>query len=318
MLLITAQISSSVCAIAASSTAPIAVLGACEDNSHANASYAGAAFIVDLESGQPLAPKVYADSPNDGARFGVALAISSGSGSSVSGNLLLIGADRAMTRVYHATGGHTRKSTGAVYVYYLGGSTATGYTADAPPALAYVLTPSDADDDAHFGCAIATHGSRAIIGARGPDSYSAGRMTVDGNGAAYIYDLTTGTRITRLAPSDPSTGMAYTGCFWCALVLASCYSYPRATLVPHCALCCTVPCSFPLAMRCSPRCHVLCIYVLVTLYAHLCCLPPWLARPLPQVWCGGGALGWYRRRRRATRPLPLRLRRPRRLGLHLR
>ena len=83
-------------------------------------------------------------------------------------------------------------------------------------------------------------------------------MTVEGNGAAYIYDLTTGALLVRLAPVDPSTGMAYTGCFWCVLVLPYCLPLPL-----YRARCLPLPCAAQF------HCHVL--LTSLPYASHLCC-----------------------------------------------
>lgn len=66
------------------------------------------------------------------------------------------------------------------------------------------LTVSDADFEPHFGSSVSISGSRAIVGAPGDDGAGIS------SGAAYVFDVATGTELYRLTASDAS-GYSYFG-----------------------------------------------------------------------------------------------------------
>ena len=93
---------------------------------------------------------------------------------------------------------------GAAYLY-------KASTRNGVPTLRRRLTASDAGStpSQHFGCAIAMHNGRALIGSRGPDAIPAGAATYAGNGAVYLFDLVLGNQIAKIQPADNMVG-----CFW--------------------------------------------------------------------------------------------------------
>ena len=111
------------------------------------------------------------------ARFGSALATTS--------HYLLVGAE--------GQAGSTSLWHGAAYVF-------THVAVDGPPRFTHKLSALDGRPHAHFGCAVAIHADRAVVGARGPDAYPAGTITPQSNGAAYVFDLATGVQLAKLAP----------------------------------------------------------------------------------------------------------------------
>ncbi|WP_432798977.1 FG-GAP repeat protein [Poriferisphaera sp. WC338] len=67
------------------------------------------------------------------------------------------------------------------------------------------LTASDAAADDKFGVSVAINGNTAIIGAPSKDDLGLN------SGAAYLFDIQTGTQITRLIPSGPQKGGYFGG-----------------------------------------------------------------------------------------------------------
>jgi hypothetical protein len=116
---------------------------------------------------------------SDGAsldRFGSAVA--------VSGSRILVGAPSANGNV------------GAVYVF----DAVTGRQ------LRKLVDLSGVASD-FFGGAVALHGQLALIGAQGSNTGVAGST-----GAAFLFDINTGTQLAKLVPSDGDSGMQFGSC----------------------------------------------------------------------------------------------------------
>ena len=182
------------CAVAISSEATF--VGACGDSRHAGVSGAGVVYRVDATS-EAIDP-LTAPSPSANAGFGGALAVGSVDGVA-GGDVLIVGAPGDWF------------STGAVYVF-AGAASAGGV-----PTLMHKLQARAADREVeqHFGCALAMHGRRVLVGMRGPDAYPADRI----GGYAYLYDLVTGSEVARYMPVDAS-GQVQLGCFWFGAAVA--------------------------------------------------------------------------------------------------
>ena len=154
---------------------------------------AGAVHRVRLDGTASVNAQVLvAPDPTANAAFGSALA--------ASGNYLLVG----------APGASFKRGSAYLYVGADAEVLALGRQLDEPAALI----------NSHFGCAVAISGSRAVVGARGPDSYPAGVWTAADNGYAYVFDLETGAQLARLSPvqgtnvtlaAPPSTGCFHFG-----------------------------------------------------------------------------------------------------------
>jgi hypothetical protein len=130
------------------------------------------------------------------ARFGHAVAMTTYRGS----GMLLVGAP--------GEGAGYATSVGFIYTFQfslsqpaLSGATSGGLP---PSAFAhnYVqrIAAEDAAQDQRFGSAIAVHGERIAVGAPGPLSYPAGRWTIDGGGAVYVFDLNS---LDQVCPRPP-------------------------------------------------------------------------------------------------------------------
>lgn len=133
--------------------------------------------IISIEAAPPYAGrspgnKLTASDAADGDSFGISVAIS--------GNRILVGAES------EDGAGSNR---GAAYVYDLG----TGIELSK-------LTASDPGDNDLFGQAVAISGDLAIVGAYSEDGAGANR------GAAYVYDMVTGTERFKLIASNPGNG----------------------------------------------------------------------------------------------------------------
>ena len=78
--------------------------------------------------------------------------------------------------------------------------------------------------NSNFGSAVAISGTRAVIGARGGDTYPAGAWQSADNGYAYVYELSSGTQLARLSPVEGSNATLSTtpstGCFWFGAAVA--------------------------------------------------------------------------------------------------
>jgi hypothetical protein len=126
----------------------------------------GAAYVFDVSSGTPGTPvaMLYDPEAADGNAFGSAMA--------VSGSLLVVGAP-AVTNA-------DRINSGAAYVYDLSNGT--------PTVPAFVLeNPDPSGDYSSFGKAVAIFGSRVVIGT------PLASLGATNSGAAYVYDLSSGT-----------------------------------------------------------------------------------------------------------------------------
>ncbi|MCH7701680.1 MAG: SEL1-like repeat protein [Planctomycetes bacterium] len=186
-----------------------AIVGA-PDKSKAGGYRSGAAYVFDTTTGDQLL-KLTASDAAMGDDFGWSVAIT--------GNIAVVG-DRTNT--------HVGIQSGAAYVF----DTTTG-------KQLFKLAPSDGVKGDLFGCSVAISGNIAVVGAsgnqyakksvassrrrnrRGSRSRTNGRISpgsqgssvapnasasvsvaVNGSGAAYVFDLTTGKQQLKLAASD--------------------------------------------------------------------------------------------------------------------
>lgn len=127
----------------------------------------GAAYLFNPASGLQLR-KFTASDATDNDSFGISVALTE--------RFAVVGASDA------ENGGTGR---GAAYVYDL----ETGVEIDK-------LSASDAEDNDYFGLAVAASAEFALVGAFGEDGAGSDR------GAAYVFDLTTGTELFKLTASD--------------------------------------------------------------------------------------------------------------------
>ncbi len=138
------------------------VVGAHADDT--GATDAGSAYIYDLSSGTPTVPTATLNSPGPSTddRFGLTTAMS--------GTRMVVGMPREDTGASNA---------GSVFVY--------DSTSGTPAVPVFTLSnPGPAADD-NFGNAVAVQGSRVLVGAPFDDT------TAANSGAAYFYDLSSGT-----------------------------------------------------------------------------------------------------------------------------
>ncbi len=146
----------------------IAVIGAPGDDD--NGSGSGSVYVYNIDTGQRLF-KLLASDGQSGDQFGVAVA--------VSGNCAFIGMDDVSS--------NTR---GAAYVFDL----TTGQEV-------WRLQPSDGDPGAdEFGKSVALHGNRAIVGSE--RNVNRGFQ----KGAAYVFDIITGTQLLKVLAADSAHG----------------------------------------------------------------------------------------------------------------
>lgn len=131
----------------------------------------GAAYVYHAGTGSEIF-KLTADDAGDNDRFGLTVAVSN--------RLCIVGAPEE-------DGAGTNR--GAAYVFDL----LTG-------EQLFKLTATDAADGDQFGYCVAISGKRAIIGAWRAEE--TGLPSGADRGAAYVFDLTTGTEITKLIASD--------------------------------------------------------------------------------------------------------------------
>jgi hypothetical protein len=138
------------------------VVGASKDGSGGSAS--GSVYVYDLDSSTPAVPVAALPNPTPASNddFGRSVAIS--------GSRLVVGALNDDTSVFNS---------GSAYVYDLNSSTPT-----VPVATLNNPTPSSNDV---FGCSVAISGTRVLVGALGDNT------NAEDGGAAYVYDLTSGT-----------------------------------------------------------------------------------------------------------------------------
>jgi hypothetical protein len=129
----------------------------------------GAAYVFEVSTGKELF-KLTATDGEDSDTFGMSVAIS--------GNVAIVGA------ASDSDGGH---DSGSAYLF----DVATGQQL-------HKLTASDAAPFDVFGSSVAICGDIAIVGANGDDD--------NGNrsGAAYLFDVKTGTELFKLTASDGS------------------------------------------------------------------------------------------------------------------
>ena len=190
-----------------------AIAGSSGDSKYSGVAGAGAAYLLNVNTGRVHAVLTAPD-PSVNARFGASVVIelnsistsdfSSGpmdAGYSAFTDVVLVGATGALK--------NGNNGVGAVYVFALDGTKHA--------VVARKLVASDGQFGDHFGCAMAIHGDRAVIGARGPDNVAA--MTYRNNGAAYIFNYRDGTQIARLSPVDNPVARTL-GCLWFGAAVA--------------------------------------------------------------------------------------------------
>lgn len=138
------------------------VVGASKDSS--GGSFSGSVYVYDLNSSTPAAPvaSLHNPTPASNDEFGKSVAIS--------GSRLVVGAERD-----DATG----FDSGTAYVYDLNSSTPL-------VPVATLNNPTPASND-FFGCSVAISGTRVLVGALSDNTLA------ENGGAAYVYDLTSGT-----------------------------------------------------------------------------------------------------------------------------
>ncbi len=146
----------------------LAVIGATRDDDHGY--HSGSAYVFDTRTGQEL-HQLHAADATVGDNFGVSVGIS--------GDLAVVGA-------YLADG--TGPYSGAVYLF----DATTGQQL-------FKLFPSDGASNDFFGTSVAISGDRVLVGADGYDE------DINGQGAAYLFDATTGVQLYRIIASDGAT-----------------------------------------------------------------------------------------------------------------
>ncbi len=144
-----------------------AVVGAPADDDTGASS--GTSYLFNAFAGTQTF-KLSADDASAGDRFGDSVAID--------GSVVIVGAD------YDRTPG---LYSGSAYVL----DAATG-------DQQFKLVPDDTAATQYFGCSVAVSGNTAIIGADHDNEQA------DYAGAAYLFDVTTGTQLAKLTPDDPS------------------------------------------------------------------------------------------------------------------
>ncbi|MEO1496970.1 MAG: FG-GAP repeat protein [Planctomycetota bacterium] len=134
---------------------------------------AGAVYVFDVNTGAQL-DKLYASDPGPGDRFGSAIDVDNG--------VAIVGARN-----------HRRElqASGAAYVF----DVASG-------SELLKLTTNIELLGAEFGGAVAIDDGVALVGALGAGTTASGMM---GQGAAYLFDLSTGAQLEELLPSSPVT-----------------------------------------------------------------------------------------------------------------
>ncbi|HEY3391736.1 MAG TPA: FG-GAP repeat protein [Lacipirellulaceae bacterium] len=146
----------------------VAIVGAPFDDDRGNS--AGSAYLYDVSTGSQLA-KLFASDAQADDRFGISVAIS--------GNTAIVGA-------YEDT--DLGSDAGSAYLF----DVKTG-------AQIAKLLPEDGDEYDHFGFSVAISGNIALVGA-----YKGQLGPLDEPGAAYVFDVATGTQIAQFLPFSDS------------------------------------------------------------------------------------------------------------------
>lgn len=131
----------------------------------------GAAYLFDITTGTQL----FKLTASDGApyeKFGYSVALSE--------STAIVGAP---------TDDDNGRFSGSAYVF----DVTTG-------AQLFKLTPSDAAAGDYFGISVTLSGTTALVGAPYGDEKG------EGSGGAYVFDVTTGTQLSKLTTSDGTTG----------------------------------------------------------------------------------------------------------------
>ena len=147
------------------------VVGA-PDNDASGTDDAGAVYVFDLNTGQEI-HKLMASDEEDNDEFGYSV--------DVFGNYAIVGSWRE-----DGASASVDANRGAAYIFDL----TTGLELTK-------LTADDSQDDDRLGVSVAIWGDYALAGAYREDG------TGDRQGAAYLFDISTGTQIAKLRASDP-------------------------------------------------------------------------------------------------------------------
>lgn len=146
-----------------------AIIGAYHEDS--NGKDSGSAYLFDVTNGIQLTKLIPADGNADDG-FGRSVGIS--------GNTAIVGA------IFND---HNGANSGAAYLFDM----TTG-------VQVAKLTPTDGEAGDHFGASVGISGNRAIVGAYYDDDNGTN------SGAAYLFDITTGEQVAKLASNDGTAG----------------------------------------------------------------------------------------------------------------
>lgn len=201
-----------------------AVVGARNDSQ--NGQTAGAAYLIDLETGTQILELIATDNAS-GDRFGNSVAIDSGrvlvgaegddtdenGNSSGSAYLFDAATGNQIAKLIAADGsdgeqfGFAVALSGDLAIVSAPGDEDNGvfsgsaYIFDAATgAQTLKLVPVDGNAEDRFGYAVAISGNTALVGALFDDDAG------EDSGSAYLFDATTGEQIAKLSPDDASAG----------------------------------------------------------------------------------------------------------------
>lgn len=183
------------------------LVGAPGDSLHANATNAGAVYWMRHydQRETPFAEIIEVITTPDplwsreGARFGTSVAMADG--------LIAVGATK--TQLDPLLPGDGR---GAAYVF----QTSLVFNHSAPSSAFYRRFQSDTPQtNAHFGSAVAFYAGLFFVGESGlaTENYPAGSPEPRHNGNVYVFNLTSGALVAKVAPVDPVTGAGAIACF---------------------------------------------------------------------------------------------------------
>jgi hypothetical protein len=80
----------------------------------------------------------------------------------------------------------------------------------------FVPLPQDRREGMHFGSSVALFAGRALVGARGPNTYSRDAY----NGNVFVFDVSSGAQLRILSPLSEATGLSAQGCYWFGATIA--------------------------------------------------------------------------------------------------
>jgi hypothetical protein len=163
-----------------------AIVGSCGDSKFSGLSGAGAAYYLNVnDNGIHLV--LTSPDPSQLAHFGSAVA------------LLRVGTTTTVLIGAEGATANGAPFVGAAYLFTISHLPAP---AGMSQRFSRKLIASDGMDYDHVGCAVAMHGGRALVGARGPDSPMGGRAASRVNGGVYVFDMASGSQIAKLVPSS--------------------------------------------------------------------------------------------------------------------